>query len=400
MPKKTHALMLLLRHLHERVGHAGGVNHLLPHFQARFYAPHARAAAFQVLRDCIACRKRLARPARPPPGPLPDLRLPKVGKEGAAFSVVAVDCAGPFRVKRARSYENYYMLLFTCCKVRAVRIEWLSALGVDAFMLALSRAMARGVNPHTILSDNGGNFDGANRLLRQFWKSLPQDQLQQRQPGIKWRFNPPYASHFGGVFERLIGAAKQALYHALPSQFALTLEELATAFAMVEGILNARPLAYASTDPADFSPLTPNHFLYGSASAPVFALDEVLTLRKRWTILQKAVDIFLRQFQKSVRPHLQLATMKRTQGRNLQVGDLVTCFMPSNPKKWPLARVAQVFPGRDGRVRVVRLRLPETGGEQRRGGGEEEGEGRWLKRDVGDVALILPGKAPICPDWT
>ena len=379
LPKGTKQLRLLLQHLHQQQKHVGGVSHLLSTFQARFYAPHARAEAFRILQRCVPCRRRLAKPKRPPPGPLPEMRLPATGEEGIAFTITAVDCAGPYRVKRARSYEVYHMLLFTCCRTRVVKIEWLSSLSVDAFLLALTRASARGVNPKTILSDNGGNFDGANRLLRTLWQNLPQDQLQQRRPEIQWRFNPPYASHFGGVFERLIGAAKQALYHALPAHFALTLEELATAFAAVEGILNSRPLAYVSTDPQDPQPLTPNHFLYGSSSRQIISLDEALTITKRWTVLQKATEIFLRRLQQLLRPHMQLATQKRAAGRNLQVGDIVTFFMPSANKKWPLARVEETYPGRDGHVRVLQLRL--SGAAQ---------DAKMLKRDVGEVALLLP----------
>ena len=155
--------------------------------------------------------------------PLSD--CPETGQEGIAFAVTAVDCAGPYKVKRGRTFELFYMLLFTCCRVRAVKIEWLSNLSVGRLLDGLVQSGSSWVSILTLSSaDNGGNFESANRLLRLLWQSMPQEQLEMRKPQIKWRFNPPYASHFGGVFERLIGAAKQALYHALPSHEALTLE--------------------------------------------------------------------------------------------------------------------------------------------------------------------------------
>ena len=204
LPPKHPASILLLRHLHEKVlQHTGGVNHLLSRLHARFWLPRARATAFAMLQRCVPCRRQRPRPRRPPEGLLPDFRMPPLRGDYVAFGVTAVDCAGPFRVKRGRSYETYYMLLFTCCQIRAVRIEYLSNLSVDAFMLALTRASARGVNPHTILSDNGGNFDGANRLLRTLWKNLPQEELEERNPKINWRFNPPVCESLWWCFREV-----------------------------------------------------------------------------------------------------------------------------------------------------------------------------------------------------
>ena len=292
-------------------------------------------------------------------------------------------------MKRGRSHENYYLLLFTCCSLRAVRLEFLSDLSTDAFLLALSRATSRGVHPHTILSDNGGNFVSANRLLQQLWNSLPQDELVRKMPSIQWRFNPPYASHYGGVFERLIRAAKEALHHVLPSHLALTLEELCTSFAVVEAILNARPLAYVSSDPIDVNPITPNHFLYGASSVPLHFPDARTSLAKRWCSLQKWTTVYLNMFAKQIRPHLQLATKTRGNGRDLQEGDVVTLFLPSSSSGWQMGRVERTFPGPDKRVRTVEIRLPSSYSTNL--------ADRLLRRDVGSVALLLPAEDDMHP---
>ncbi len=393
LPRNHLAAALLLTHLHRDVlAHSGGVSYLLARFQNRFWMPAARQFAFSLLSKCVSCRKRRSRPARPPPGQLPEFRLPDPGKEVRPFAVTAVDCAGPFRVKRGRSFESHYLLLITCCSLRAVRLEWLSDLTVDAFLLALTRATSRGVHPHTILSDNGGNFVAANRLLQQLWKSMPKRELQSKAPHIQWCFNPPYASHYGGVFERLIRAAKESLCHVLPSQMSLSLEQLLTSFAVVEAILNARPLAYVSSDPADPAPLTPNHFLHGSGSVPLHFPEASSSLARRWSSLQQWTEAFRKCFAKQVRPHLQLATKKRSAHTDLKEGDVVTFYLPSSPQGWQLARIERVFPGPDGRVRTVELRLPTSGLAA-------AGEGRLLRRDVGSIALLLPATQSIHPSY-
>ncbi len=289
------------------------------------------------------------------------------------------------------------MALFTCCKLRAVRLEHLSALSVDAFLMALTRVAARGVNPRIMVSDNGPNFAGAANLLHAMWNQDNVEQLATARPDIDWKFNPPYASHYGGVFERLIRAAKEALYHALPAHLSLSLEQLQTAFATVEAILNARPLAYFSSDPADPLPLTPAHFLQADAGFPLLTTlmtpGEETSLARKYNTVRRAHSVFVDRFKTEIRPYLQLNNKMHTrkQNRSIRVGDVVTFFMPSSHKKWPLARVTQVYPGRDGCVRTVQLKLPQHNSTKHTC---DPLSSKLLLRDVGEIALLLPAEHP------
>lgn len=78
---------------------------------------------------------------------------------------------------------------------------------------------------------------------------LNQHRIQgaQLQKAIKWSFNPPGASHHGGVWERLIRSVKQVLYSVLKQQ-TLDEEGLLTLLCEVEAILNSQSLQ---------SPITP-----------------------------------------------------------------------------------------------------------------------------------------------
>ncbi len=428
LPPKSHLADLLLKHAHEKqMKHYGGKNAALNCFLSRYWMPRARAAAFRQVRDCVPCRKRLQRPQRPVEAPLPPLRVP--APEGpVAFATTALDCAGPVKIKRGRAHEMQYWILFCCCHTRAVRLEHLSSLDVSSFLMAFTRAAAKGVLPHTVLSDNGTNFHAANNLLQELAKRLETGKIHERRPSIKWKFNPPYASHYGGVFERLIGAAKAALHHALPAHHLLTLEQFTTALAEVEGVLNARPLAYVSAGQDDFSALTPNHFLCGAASVPPVAADwpeDSHPLPKRWAELNSALRLFRQRFHKEVLPHLRLATQRRGSGRDLQVGDVVTFYLPSATNRWPLGRVVTVFPGSDGHVRTVEIAASPSPAystwdalDEPIASASEKGKRacarrqpigarsvfppdrtaplRHFKRDVGSVALLLPaGEADI-----
>ena len=92
-----------------------------------------------------------------------------------------------------------------------------ASLETDAFLNALTRMVARRGWPKLMLSDNGSNYVGAAREIKELVDSMDQDKIQRltSNQGIEWQFNPPEAPHFGGVFERMIKSAKRAIYAIL-----------------------------------------------------------------------------------------------------------------------------------------------------------------------------------------
>lgn len=90
------------------------------------------------------------------------------------------------------------------------------------------------------------------------------------QKGIKWNFNPPAGSHFGGIWERLIRSVRKLerlirsvrkILNSILRGQSLDEEGLYTLFCEVESILNNRPISRASLDINDLEALTPNHLL-------------------------------------------------------------------------------------------------------------------------------------------
>jgi len=91
------------------------------------------------------------------------------------------------------------------------------ALDTDSFLNAFYRMVNRRGLPKEMLSDNGGNFVGANKELCDWVKELDQEKITKStaNQGVNWKFNPPLAPHFGGVHETLIKTAKRAIHAIL-----------------------------------------------------------------------------------------------------------------------------------------------------------------------------------------
>ena len=81
--------------------------------------------------------------------------------------------------------------------------------------------------------------------------------------GTTWHFVPPFAPHFGGLWEAGVKRFKHHL-RRIVGNHTLTFEEFLTLLTRIESCLNSRPIAPLSNDPEDFSYLTPGHFLIGT----------------------------------------------------------------------------------------------------------------------------------------
>lgn len=78
----------------------------------------------------------------------------------------------------------------------------------DAFLAALRLFISRRGLCQIIYSDCGTNFVGADKHLRAFFAAVSQearhiaDELECE--NIQWRFNPPTALHFGGLWKAAV----------------------------------------------------------------------------------------------------------------------------------------------------------------------------------------------------
>ncbi|KAL0809215.1 hypothetical protein ABMA28_011437 [Loxostege sticticalis] len=252
------------------------------------------------------------------------------------------------------------MCLFVCFASKALHLEVVSDLSTDTFILSLRRFISRRGRPSHLYCDNGTNFVGANNELARFIRSSNEDiSAFASNEGIDFKFSPAYSPHFGGIWESAVKSAKFHITRVLGTQH-LTFEELSTLFTQVEAILNSRPITPLSTDPNDFEPLTPGHFLIGRAltslPSPNFTNVNENRLR-RYERLEQLRQHFWERWRNEYLCELQRRTKWKISQKQVQEGDLVVLKEENAPPlKWRLGRIQKLYPGPDGIVRVADVR--------------------------------------------
>ena len=362
LPKKHHVAALIVRHFQALSGHSG-TEHTLSLIRRRYWIVKGRSSVRSILSLCFDCKRRQAPVQQQKMASLP---VDRVTPSQPPFSCVGVDCFGPFVVRRGRSDVKRYGVLFTCLAIRAVHVEVAHSLDTASFINALRRFIARRGQPKEMRSDNGGNFVGGERELREAIAGWNQTQVHGflLQRGIKWTFNPPASSHFGGVWERCIRTVRKVLSALLKEQV-LDDEGLATLMCEVESVINGRPITKLSDDPRDLSPLTPNHLLLlrsGPVVPPGSFVKNDTYGQRRWRQVQYLADIFWRRWVREYLPMLQERQVWNKSCQNIGVDDVVLVVDEKTPRgSWPLGRVLEVHSNRrDGFVRSLKVKTSTT----------------------------------------
>lgn len=244
--------------------------------------------------------------------------------------------------------------MFICLVSRAVHIEVVHSLSTDSFLNAFRRFVALRGSVRKIRCGQGTNFVGAKNDLLKI--------------GCDVEFNPPAASHRGGVWERMIGLARRIIEAILCEHGSrLDDEGLMTVLSEAASVINSRPLNVDNiSDPQSLEPLTPNHLITMKSKviprtlAAEHAEPSDLYASKQWRRVQYLIDLFCSRWRREIIQAYQSRAKWNNHRPNVIVGDLVLVMDEQcHRSHWKLGRVADVYPSKDSLVRSVNVQLSD-----------------------------------------
>jgi hypothetical protein len=364
LPNQHWISLLITRHIHQR-GH-DGVATTAAKTRVKYWIQKVHDLAKSVKFKCVTCRELAKRVESQLMSNLPSERLTPFTP---AFYITSCDYFGPYIVKVGRNKTaKHYGVLFTCLNTRAVHLELAVDCSAMEFIQVLRRFFAIRGQPAKMLSDNGTQMVGAERELQVMIDGWKTTELQEycAEKGLEWKFITPAAPHHNGCAEALVKSCKLALKKAIGEQI-LKPFELYTVLQEVSNLVNQRPIGRTPNDPDDGSYLCPNDMLLGRASSrvPQGPFKETNNPRHRVEYIQKIVDSFWKRWTRDTFPSLVPRRKWDAQRRNVRVDDIVNVADSNAVRgKWCVGRVIQVYPGKDGQVRNVKVKT--ASGEYRR----------------------------------
>ena len=336
---------------------------------------------------CVHCKRYRGKVEGQKMSELPEERL----EPSPMFSKVGVDFFGPYMIKQARSKVKRYGALFTCLASRAVHVEIVPSLSSSDFLNAYRRFSARRGPAKEIWCDRGTNFVGTcNELRREVEQMMNQNtalKLRDLQCDlVSFQFNPPHASHMGGVWERQIRSIRSALTSLLDEHYHLLDDDLLqTLMCEAEAIVNSRPLtpvdasgagAITSLSPALLLTMKPKTAppLPGS-----FSRTDLYS-KARWRRVQHLADEFWKRWRREFLPTLQPRQKWQRQRRQVQVDDVVLMVDENEPRaSWKMGRVTSTTKSKDDLVRKVTIKVNDS----------------MYERPVQKLIVIIPREIPV-----
>lgn len=158
----THPVTHLVIQKYDRDLHHPGPERVFSELRRSFWILRGREAVRKHQQVCSECQRWRGHPSVPRMADLLEARL-RLNKP--VFYSTGVDCFRPMAVKVGRRQDKHWGIIFRCLTTRAVHLDLLHTMDLDAYLMALRRFNARRGTLAELWSDRRTNFKGAEREL-------------------------------------------------------------------------------------------------------------------------------------------------------------------------------------------------------------------------------------------
>ncbi|XP_075977354.1 uncharacterized protein LOC142977361 [Anticarsia gemmatalis] len=215
IPKDVHIARLLIAEAHIRTCHGGNLM-MMNYLRSKYWIIGMKSAVRKCTRTCKICIIDKAKTNNQMMGQLPAERV----NPCRAFRNSGVDYAGPVQIRtsKGRGHQTVkgYICLFVCMSTKALHLEAVTDLTAQGFIAAFRRFIARRGPCLHLWSDNGTNFVGAAKELRELFTAGQANITKEiaqllANDGTTWHFIPPRMPNYGGLWEAGVQSAKRHL---------------------------------------------------------------------------------------------------------------------------------------------------------------------------------------------
>ena len=336
----------LIRGYHFKDMHCSKM-HTYHTLRQKYFILGGKTSVSHVLSRCVICQRMNKLPNRQIEGDLPPERMELV----SPFANTGVDVFGPFHLRHTgRGTKKKFVLMACCMNTRAVALITLRDMTTSSAINALMRLASQYPALRKLYSDQGSNFRGADREIREAmetWKKKEKDLNQELEKiNLEWVFGPAYCGSAGGAWERLIGMSKK-LIRSMIGQNNVDEDDFETLISAAAGIMNRRPLMQSSADVDDPLVLSPAHFLYpyvftNSTTSIMPPADDADRLRHGWKASRSWINEFWRRFKTEYLTTL-FKRRRTAKDDDLKIGDVVLINNLSDSREyWPLGRIESI----------------------------------------------------------
>jgi len=365
IPYNDPVIEKLILSVHEKGSHAGPET-TLAILRQRFWLPRGRREVKRVLKKCLTCKRWNTQPCQQKMAPLPAERV----MIAPPFTNIGLDFTGPLHLRVERMPKSVttkaYVCIFICEDTRAVHLELLNSMTTEDFLQAFRRMANRRGMAKVIHSDNQTTFHKAAKVFKASGQrmnkltnidpNIVEDKLANQ--GVSWKFITERASHRGGHWERVCRQLKEPLRKVLGKAL-LSYTEMMTVLTDIEAMINSRPLTYIGDDIRDGRVITPALLAIGRdlGNTPDDVPKPVkLKLSDRYRYQQRLQNHFWSRWLQEYLPSLTIRQKWTKEEIPLKEKDVVLVSEDNISRgKWRLGKVAETFPGKDGRTRTVKV---------------------------------------------